>query len=155
MADPTIPRMRGIYETHLTVASLDRSLAFYRDILGLELARRISDRHVAFLWVDDKHLGMLGLWQTGSSPMRMHLHMAFRLDLAEVLTIGPALRGRGVQPLGFSGEPLDEPVVIGWMPAVSQYCADPDGHSIEFINVLDEAPDPTFGVRPYSNWLAR
>lgn len=152
---PVMPRIHGIYETHLTVANLDKSIAFYRDVVGLELANIIEERGIAFFWVDDKKLGMLGLWATGSGPLKMRLHIALRVSLAGVLEAAPALKDRNVQPLDFSGDPADEPVVIGWMPAVSQYFSDPDGHSIEFICVLDDAPDPAFGVKPYSAWLAR
>jgi lactoylglutathione lyase len=41
------------------------------------------------------------------------------------------------------------------MPAAAQYFFDPDRHSIEFIHVLDAAPDAGLGVQPYSRWLAR
>lgn len=153
--DPQMPDILGLYETHLTVSDLQRSIGFYRDILKLELATVIESRRVAFFWIDDKRTGMLGLWETGSSPLRMRLHIAFRTTLEDVLRSAAALKARGVQPSGFSGEPLDEPVVLGWMPAVSQYFADPDGHSIEFIHVLEDAPDPDFGVKPYSQWLSR
>lgn len=98
---------------------------------------------------------MLGIWTAGSGPLKMCLHIAFRLNLKDVLASASSLKGRNVQPLGFNGEPMDEPVVIGWMPAVSQYFSDPDEHLIEFINVLDEPADPDFGVKPYSAWLAR
>lgn len=153
--DPRMPDILGLYETHLTVSDLQRSIGFYRDILKLELATVIENRHVAFLWIDDKRSGMLGLWETGSAPLRMRLHIAFRTSLEDVVRSGDALKVQGVQPLGFNGEPLDEPVVLGWMPAVSQYFADPDGHSIEFIHVLEDAADPDFGVKPYSQWLSR
>lgn len=70
--------LTGVYETHLTVRDLDRSIAFYRDIIGLELARVLPERQVAFLWVGGPEQGMLGLWGTGTAPMGMRLHMAFR-----------------------------------------------------------------------------
>ena len=149
------PHIDGLYETHLPVANLERCVAFYRDVIGLELARTFPERRIAFFWVNDKKTGMLGLWETGSGPLRMRLHMAFRMSLDGVVPSAAALKARGVTPLGFSGEPLDEPVVLGWMPAASQYFADPDGHSIEFIAVLDDAPDPAFGTRPLSEWRAR
>lgn len=153
--DPQMPDILGLYETHLTVSDLQRSIRFYRDILKLELATVIESRRVAFFWIDDKRTGMLGLWETGSSPLRMRLHIAFRTTLEDVLRSAAALKAHGVQPKGFNGEPLDEPVVVGWMPAVSQYFSDPDGHSIEFIHVLEDAADPDFGVKPYSQWLSR
>jgi lactoylglutathione lyase len=41
-------RIDGLFETHLTVADLDRSVAFYRDVLGLPLAHAQPERGVAF-----------------------------------------------------------------------------------------------------------
>jgi len=75
--------------------------------------------------------------------------------LEDVLASAEALRSRGIPPLGFRGEPREEALVIGWMPAISQYFADPDGHWLEFIHVLDEPADPAFGIQTYSDWLNR
>lgn len=145
----------GIYETHLTVRNLDRSLAFYQDRLGFELARQIPDRNVAFLWVGGKENGMLGLWETGSAPMGLRLHFAFRAPLQTVLAAPDRLREVGITPLGFGGDPVDEPDVIGWMPAASVYFKDPDGHSIEMLSMLNTQGDTDFGVAPYSEWWSR
>ena len=151
----SMPDIDGLYETHLTVADLGRSVAFYRDVVGLELAKTFEARRIAFFWIDDKKTGMLGLWETGTGPLRMQLHLAFRMSLEGVLASAAALQAKGVTPLDFGGKPSAEPVVLGWMPAVSQYFADPDGHSIEFISVLDDEPDDAFGVGSYSVWLGR
>lgn len=147
-------KVTGLYEAHLTVASLKVSIPFYRDVVGLELAE-VFDERIAFFWIAGKAQGMLGLWQSGRAPMGMRLHLAFNTSLDGILSAADHLKARGVQPLGFSGDPIEEPVVIGWMPAVSQYFADPDGHSIEYIHILDAPPDPNFGVAPYSRWLSR
>lgn len=151
----TMPAIQGLYEAHLTVANLERSIEFYRDIVGLEFAKFIPERGIAFFWIDDKKTGMLGLWYAGSGPLRMRLHIALRMNLDGVLASAAHLSAAGVTPLDFHGNPSSEPVVIGWVPAVSQYFSDPDGHSIEFICVLDEAPDDSFGVQPYYRWLER
>lgn len=98
---------------------------------------------------------MLGLWEVGSAPMGLQLHFAFRATRSAVLHSCQTLAKRGITPLGFTGEPVQEPVVLGWMPAVSIYFKDPDGHSIEMLNMLDEAPDAAFGVRSYSDWQNR
>jgi lactoylglutathione lyase len=150
-----MPPVLGLYETHLTVSDLSRSIAFYRDVVGLEFARRFDDRGAAFFWIGDRKLGMLGLWFAGTAPLGLRLHLAFRMSVDGVLRSAAALKVAGVEPLGFDGDPADAPVALGWMPAVAQYFRDPDGHSIEYIAVLDDVPDPEFGIRPYSEWLTR
>lgn len=144
----------GVYETHLPVRDLDRSIAFYRDQLGLEFAKEFPERRVAFFWVGLKAEGMLGLWETGMAPLQMQVHFAFRAPEAFVASSCESLQAAGIQPLGFNGETVTEPVVIGWVPAVSIYFKDPDGHSLEILSTLDDAPDVDFGTGAYSAWLA-
>ena len=156
MANSTISQgTLGIYETHLPVRDLQRSVSFYKDQLGLPLARNIPERNVAFFWVGGKGNGMLGLWGAGSGPLQMQLHFAFRATKEAILGGCDALKSAKITPLGFNGETIVEPVVIGWMPAVSIYFKDPDGHSIEMLHLLDEVADQSFGVQSYSAWIAR
>ena len=144
---------RGLFETHLTVADLDASVTFYREIVGLELAHRLQDRRVAFFWVGGRGHTMLGVWEAGSAPNTMRLHVAFTCALADVLDAPARLRQCGVAPLGFNGEPADEPVVVGWMPAASVFFRDPDGHLLEYVAMLADAPRSEMGVVPYSAWV--
>ena len=143
---------RGLFETHLNVSDLASSIAFYRDRLGLELAYRLDARRVAFFWIGGRGQGMLGLWETGNAPNAMRLHLAFHSGVQDVLDAPVRLRAAGIEPLGFEGEPVDEPVVLGWMPAVSIYFRDPDGHLLELLAMLPDPPDAARGVVPYSAW---
>ena len=45
---PIGPQIEGVYETHLPVADLDRSIRFYRDTLGSTLAAEMQGRGIAF-----------------------------------------------------------------------------------------------------------
>jgi len=146
----------GLYESHLTVSDLDRSIGFYRDVVGLELAHRIPARNVAFFWIGGRETSMLGLWSIGSSPVRLRLHIAFRTGLAQVVRAPEYLRSKGVVPRrGGGGPEIAEPVVFPWMPAASVYFDDPDGHSLEYIALLPDAARPDMaGMIPLSEWHA-
>src|SRR3954465_14980296 len=116
----SIVPIKGLFEAHLTVSDLDRSIAFYRDVLGLPLAHRVPARNVAFFWVPTSDKAMLGLWSIGTSPLLMRLHIAFEVGLEQVLASVGRLREAGLVPLDSGGgTPIDEPVVLCWMPAAS------------------------------------
>ena len=76
---------RDIFESHLTVTSLERSMNFYGQSLELELATVLWERRVAFYWIGGRGNSMLGLWEVGTGPQRMSLHLAFRVDLEHLL----------------------------------------------------------------------
>lgn len=142
--------VRGLFETHLTVADLPRSVAFYRDVVGLPVALELPERGAAFHWIGEAGRAMLGLWSLGSAPMGMRLHVAFDVALEDVLAAPAALRDRGVEPLSFFEEPADEPSVIGWMPAAAVYFHDPDGHLLEYLAMLEGPPRPELGIVGWS-----
>ena len=146
--------VHGLFETHLTVANLEASVTFYRDVIGLELAYQLDEPRVAFFWIGARGRSMLGVWETGHAPNLMRLHTAFGCTLEDVLAAPPRLQAAGIAPRGFHGEPVDEPVVIGWMPAAALFFADPDGHLLEYLAMLTEAPRPDLGVVTYALWTA-
>jgi len=150
--------MPALYETHIPVGDLARSSAFYKDVVGLVPAFTQPDRGVAFFWVGSKERGMLGLWAPGSvwgwKPHEAYRnHFAIAVSLPELLGAVSRLQGMGIQVKGFDGVNTSEPSVIGWMPSAQIYFDDPDGHSIEFINLLDQQPTPSF-FGTLSQWRA-
>ena len=144
--------LRDLFETHLTVEDLQRSMTFYGDVLGLDLAQVFPERRVAFYWIGGRGNSMLGLWEAGSGPQKMNLHLAFKSDLTDLLNAPARLRASGVAPLGFSGEPSDEPVVLAWMPAASLYFRDPDGNLLELLAMLPDPPRPELGIVGWNRW---
>ena len=152
MAEP-VP-VAGLFETHLTVADLRRSVAFYRDVVGLPLAFEVAERGAAFFWIAAPGEGLLGLWSMGSAPMGLLLHLAFKASLEDVMGACDRLRSLGVTPLSFFAEETTEPSVIGWMPAAAVYVRDPDGHLLEYLAMLNEQPRPDRGIVPWSQWVS-
>ena len=145
-----------LYETHLPVADTKVSQVFYTSIVGLQFAHRGLARDIIFLWAGDDRRSMLGLWGPSTTLGRdFHKsHLAFAISLPELLSVGERLRGSGIACQNFLGAQTDEPSVIGWMPSAQLYFRDPDGHSVEFIALLDEIPDPNF-VGSLSEWRGR
>ena len=146
------PRVLGLFEAHLPVSDVGRATAFYRDVVGLELAYKTPERDAAFLWASGRGASMVGLWWQGGAPMSVQLHLAFAISLADVLDAPKRLRNLGVQPLSFFGAPTEEASVIGWMPAAAVYFRDPDGHLLEYIAMLDGTPRPEAGITSWKRW---
>lgn len=147
--------IHDLFETHLTVTDLARSMDFYGGVLGLELARAFPERQVAFYWIGGAGKAMLGLWEIGTGPLQMKLHLAFTVDLPDLLEAPAQLRAAHIEPRDFAGGPTEEPVVLAWMPAAAVYFHDPDGHQLEFLSMLPDPPQPELGVLTWSRWLRR
>ena len=146
-------RIRRLFETHLTVSDLQRSIDFYRDVIGLKLAFEASERNLAFFWIGKSGCSMLGLWSLGTAPLGLTLHLAFDVALDDLLDAPKYLITQGIKPLSFFGMETSEPSVICWMPAASVYFRDPDGHMLEYLTMLDKEPRPDLGIIPWSEWL--
>jgi hypothetical protein len=86
-----------------------------------------------------------------SSQYSPQLADAFNVSLSELLAAGERLDAVGIQTQNFASEKTTEPSVIGWMPSAQLYFRDRDGHSLEFIALLDGAPEPEF-VGSLSEW---
>jgi lactoylglutathione lyase len=152
VAKTSVIPVHDLFEVHLTVANLNRAIAFYRDAVGLRLAHIESSRQVAFFWIGSVGNAMLGLWSAGERPQTVTSHTAFSASLVDVLAAPDALRAAGITPLDFEGRPTDHPIVFAWMPAVSVFFRDPDGNLLEYIARLPEEPRPEYGIMPWRMW---
>jgi lactoylglutathione lyase len=147
-----LPIIEDLFETHLTVSNLERSITFYRDILGLDVGIKVSEHNCAFLWIGGPKQSMLGLWSTGLVPIGSKLHVAFKVSINDLLNLPSVLRAKGITPVNVLGEETDEPTVISFIPSVSVYFHDPDGHLLEYLALLDEEPRPNLGIITWSQW---
>jgi lactoylglutathione lyase len=145
-----------LYEAHLPVSDTEAAQRFYVEIVGLRFAHRDLTRDIVFLWAGTNRRSMLGLWGPSTTLGREfhECHIAFNVSLVELLAAGQRLNAAGIQTQNFAGEETTEPSVIGWMPSAQLYFRDSDGHSLEFIALLDESPLPEF-VGSLSEWRRR
>ena len=157
----TVIPIKGLFEAHIIVRDLQRSVAFYRDVLGLEVGIEQPERPATFLWVGGRGKSMLGIFTLGSWPTQMmQHHLSFQVKLEDLLAAPQRLRLAGITPKGRRtpnhprGEPTDEPIVFAWMPAASIFFDDPDGNLLEYIAMLSEPPRPELGIVSWSEWKA-
>ncbi len=148
----------GLFETHLHVLDLERSMKFYGDVLGLELGRTEPERRVALYWVGKNRNTMLGLWEEppwiweGSKNNVQTQHIAFGVGLEDLHEAMQRLKENRIEIRNFFDQVTDEPSVFGWMPAASIYFHDVDGHLLEFIASINKEPLPEIGIVSFSEW---
>jgi catechol 2,3-dioxygenase-like lactoylglutathione lyase family enzyme len=143
----------GLYETHLYVKNLERSIDFYNNVLGLQQCSYIDERRVAFFWIGKPKGAMLGLWEKAKDKIDIR-HFAFTCTKEFILNESIAfLKSNNLKPYNFLKNNKEEPMVFAWMPAISIYFDDPDGHSLEFIAVLEGEAKPELGVISYEEWM--
>jgi catechol 2,3-dioxygenase-like lactoylglutathione lyase family enzyme len=154
----------GLFETHLDVSDLDRSVEFYTAVLGLELAIRrqvdgaSGDAHTrgvsrfALLWVGGRGHAMLGLWERPGEAIRTQ-HFAFEVGLDELPAKVAELERRGVELRDFFQQRTTTPSVFGFIPAASIYFDDPDGHVLELLAPIPGPPRPDLEAVSWADWM--
>jgi len=116
----------GLHHAGVSVASLARSIAFYREVFGLEVAERLTfgSEDIAFLRLGSARLELIegGPARDGTGVVD---HVAFEVHGLEALA--EKLRARGVTLID------DAPVQVSELHARILFCAGPDGERIELL----------------------
>jgi lactoylglutathione lyase len=111
--------IQGLYEIAIRVKDLHRAESFYRDLLGLQMGLRDESRRWLFLRTGE--IGMVVLQEDkGDWPLQ---HFAFTTAEADIERAACLLREQGIE--------VDGPHFHEWIPAISIYFRDPDGHDLE------------------------
>jgi catechol-2,3-dioxygenase len=136
-SSPPAETFRSLFEAHLHVAELRRSMEFYGDVLGLELGLHERARHAAFYWIGGRGKSMLGLWEqppwAAQAKTIVQQHIAFEIATRDLEAAISRLHERGIETRNFHDTVTSVPTTFAWIPARSIYFDDPDGHLLELI----------------------
>ena len=62
---------------------------------------KVPNRNCTFFWIGGAKDAMLGLWSIGTMSIGLTLHIAFNVDLKDLLDAPRHLRLKGITPLSF------------------------------------------------------
>jgi catechol 2,3-dioxygenase-like lactoylglutathione lyase family enzyme len=124
------PRITGVAHMALYVHDVDRSLAFYRDLLGYEDAFRINrgggELHLAFVKINDRQfLEIFPEKEAGTDRLN---HIALEVEDAEAMRLY----------LASCGVKVPEKVPVGRIGNANYNIVDPDGHTVEIVQYLPD-----------------
>lgn len=126
-AEYLLPAGARIGHVHLKVAELERSLRFWRDLIGLQVQQRMGDQAVFLSAGGYHHHIALNTWESaGGSPPGFGTTGLYHVAL--VLPDRPAL-ARALKQLVQAGWPLEGASDHGVSEAL--YLRDPDGNGVE------------------------
>ena len=87
-----------------------------------------------------------GLWEKPKEKIDIR-HFAFECETDWILNESVEyLKKRNIGCYNFLKDGTERPMVFAWMPAISIYFDDPDGHSLEFIGILNGRSKPENGI---------
>ncbi|QAS54731.1 VOC family protein [Halobacillus litoralis] len=147
--------IKGLYEAHLPVSNIEKSIEFYQNI-GLELAYK--GKKVTFFWIE-KGRSWLGLWECEEAQLPYHpsiRHLAFYVENEDIKKAKTWLEKREInvkEKFGFSQE--QQPLVLANNPHTHAaiYFQDPDDNSLEFISPLMLDNEEAFEMMELKDWF--
>ncbi len=142
------PKGTRIGHTHLTVSDLDRSLGFYRDLLGFQVMQRFGDS-AAFISDGEyhHHIGLNTWAGSGATPAPkghtgLYHHAILYPDRKSLATVLKRLVDANYPFTGFSDHGVSEAI----------YLDDPDGIGVELytdrpMELWDRNPDGSLAMK--------
>lgn len=111
----------GIHHVSLNVTDTERSLEFYRDLLGLAVLPR-PEFPFGGAWLDAGDGRQVHLIETADVPPDLGQHVAFRVE--DIDGVVDHLRAARVR--------IGDPSPVGGTATRQAFAADPDGNRVEF-----------------------
>ncbi|MBV8144948.1 MAG: VOC family protein [Gammaproteobacteria bacterium] len=145
----------GMHHVGISVANLERSIAFYRDLLGLQVIQQVpmrganydaimglkgTDGRIAVLRTGNFEIELLEFQRPPSRPAQPH-HVSdqgishFAVHVEDIPGLHARLIAAGVRV-------HSAPVYFASCATTAVYFCDPDGNYIEMIEEKAQAPQP-------------
>ena len=116
----------GLDHVVLRVRSLEKSVAFYRAVMGARIERQLKTPRIVQMRIGDSLIDLVpGRKRTADAPHNMD-HFAVRVAVLDAATLARRLKPFGITP----GEIKDRYGACGYGPSI--YCNDIDGNTLEF-----------------------
>lgn len=123
-------RVTGLDHVVLRVADMDRAIAFYERVLGLNVERRLPEIGLVQLRAGAAMIDLVP--RTGEDGGRNMDHFAVRIERMDMPALSAHLRANGIDP----GEVRRRYGAEGYGSSI--YITDPDGNTVE----LKGPPEP-------------
>ncbi len=121
--DPAL-RVKGLDHVVLRVASLDRAIAFYGEVLGLKVERRLAEIGLVQLRAGSAMIDLVPRTEDEDEGRNMD-HFAVQIEKLDVPALTAHLQRHGIDP----GEVRRRYGAEGYGSSI--YITDPDGNTVE------------------------
>jgi catechol 2,3-dioxygenase-like lactoylglutathione lyase family enzyme len=121
--DPAV-RVKGLDHVVLRVADMDRAIAFYEEVLGLHVERRLAEIGLVQLRAGAAMIDLMPRTEDEDDGRNMD-HFAVRIEQMDVPALSAHLKRNGIDP----GEVRRRYGAEGYGSSI--YITDPDGNTVE------------------------
>jgi glyoxylase I family protein len=123
IGDPVL-RIKGLDHVVLRVADIDRAIAFYGDVLGCPIERRLPEIGLVQLRAGAAMIDLVPRTEDEDEGRNMD-HFAVQIERMDVAALSAHLRRHGIDP----GEVRRRYGAEGYGSSI--YVTDPDGNTVE------------------------